>query len=508
MRKGNNLAWSGRRGWGVLDSKWGEPRKTLDRATGLERPMEGDMVSGSPPTNGHSNTWLALIGVLVPPGVAVATLYVMTVPFGVEWDEPYVVLATLTFVVSLLVYREMASITGTFARRPRDFLQRSIGAWAVIVGCLAVLGFALKYGPTFSRRVLLTWAVVTPMFIAAAQYWAYIYLVHHSARTRKAAIAGVSALSRRLARAIAEQPAMGLTVTGWFDDRCPERIGPLNGDGELLGKLADLPNFVREHNVDVIYIALPIKHEERTKRLLDELHDTTASVYFVPDIFVFDLIQSRVDVIGGIPALALCETPFVGLNALVKRTSDLVLASIGLVLALPLMLFVAAGVALTTPGSIIFRQRRYGLDGREITVYKFRSMSSSDDGNHVPQASLDDRRVTPFGRFIRRYSLDELPQLVNVIQGRMSLVGPRPHAVAHNEEFRRLIKGYMIRHKVAPGITGLAQIRGHRGETRTVGEMQARVESDLEYLRRWSLALDLKILCLTVLRVFNDRKAY
>jgi putative colanic acid biosynthesis UDP-glucose lipid carrier transferase len=228
----------------------------------------------------------------------------------------------------------------------------------------------------------------------------------------------------------------------------------------------------------------------------------------VPDVFVFDLIQSRVDVIDGIPVLALCETPFVGLNGLVKRLSDIFLASLILLLASPIMIAVAVGVACTTPGSILFKQRRYGLDGREIVIYKFRSMSTSDDGLVVRQARRNDERMTRFGRFIRTYSLDELPQLMNVLQGRMSLVGPRPHAVAHNEEYRRLIKGYMIRHKVAPGITGLAQVRGHRGETQSVEEMRARVESDLEYLRRWSLALDFKILGLTVLRLFRDSKAY
>jgi putative colanic acid biosynthesis UDP-glucose lipid carrier transferase len=223
---------------------------------------------------------------------------------------------------------------------------------------------------------------------------------------------------------------------------------------------------------------------------------------------VFDLIQSRVDVIDGIPVLALCETPFFGVNGLIKRMSDLCFASVLLLLAAPAMLATAVGVALTTPGSIIFKQRRYGLDGREITVYKFRSMLSSDDSATVIQAQRNDNRITPFGRFIRRYSLDELPQLVNVLQGRMSLVGPRPHAVAHNEQYRRLIKGYMIRHKVAPGITGLAQIRGYRGETQNIEQMKSRVESDLEYLRRWSLALDVKILAITILRVFSDPKAY
>jgi putative colanic acid biosynthesis UDP-glucose lipid carrier transferase len=465
------------------------------------------MIFSGPSARGHRNGSLTVIGILIPPTVATGLLYLGTSLFGIERYEPYTVLAVLTFVISLVVYREIAAVATTFARRPRDFLQRSIGAWAIVVSCLAVVGFALQYGEVFSRRVLLTWAVVTPIVIAAFQYWTYVYFVQNSASTRTAVIAGVSDLSRRLAQTLTNQPGSGLSLAGWFDDRSAERLGPIGGD-RMLGKLSDLPEHVKRHSIDVIYIALPIRHEERTKRLLDELHDTTASIYFVPDIFVFDLIQSRVDVIDGIPVLALCETPFVGINGLVKRASDLLLASLILVLASPAMLFVSIGVALTTPGSIIFKQRRYGLDGQEITVYKFRSMSTSDDSGPIPQAQKDDDRVTPFGRFIRKYSLDELPQLVNVIQGRMSLVGPRPHAVAHNEEYRRLIKGYMIRHKVAPGMTGLAQVRGHRGETKTIEEMRARVESDLEYLRRWSLALDLKILVLTVVRVFRDSKAY
>ena len=447
-----------------------------------------------------------MTGILVPPVVAAAALYVIAAVFGVPAAVSYTVLAVLAFLITLAVYREMAGIGTTFARRPRDFLQRSIAAWAIVVSCLAIIGFAFQYGGDFSRRVLLTWAVVTPVLIAACQYWGYVVL-QNTARTRRAVVAGVSDLSRRLAQSIVRSPVSGMTIAGWFDDRDASRTGPVT-EGQLLGRLSELPEYVKTHKIDVIYIALPIRHEERTKRLLEELHDTTSSIYFVPDIFVFDLIQSRVDVIDGIPVLALCETPFYGINGLVKRTSDLLLATVILLLAAPIMLAVAIGVGLTTPGSIIFKQRRYGLDGRQIIVYKFRSMSTSDDAATVKQAQLDDPRITSFGRFIRRYSLDELPQLINVVQGHMSLVGPRPHAIAHNEEYRRLIKGYMIRHKVAPGITGLAQIRGYRGETKTIEQMRARVESDLEYLRRWSLALDLKIIAVTVLRMFSDRKAY
>ena len=172
------------------------------------------------------------------------------------------------------------------------------------------------------------------------------------------------------------------------------------------------------------------------------------------------------------------------------------------------MLFIALLVRLSSPGPVIFKQRRYGLDGQEIIVYKFRTMTVTEDGDSIRQVTRTDNRITPIGRILRRYSLDELPQLINVLQGRMSLVGPRPHAVAHNEEYRKLIRGYMVRHKVPPGITGLAQVNGCRGETSRVEEMRARVEYDLEYLRRWSPLLDMQILALTVIRLLRDEKAY
>jgi putative colanic acid biosynthesis UDP-glucose lipid carrier transferase len=210
----------------------------------------------------------------------------------------------------------------------------------------------------------------------------------------------------------------------------------------------------------------------------------------------------------GVPVVALCETPFYGYRGAVKRIIDIALAALVLLVATPLMLALAALVRLSSPGPVIFKQRRYGLDGREIMVYKFRTMNVSEDGPNIVQASKTDARITGVGRFMRRYSLDELPQLVNVLQGHMSLVGPRPHAVAHNEEYRKLIKGYMIRHKVPPGITGLAQVNGCRGETARVEDMQARVNYDLEYLRHWSPLLDFKILFLTAIRFLRDENAY
>jgi putative colanic acid biosynthesis UDP-glucose lipid carrier transferase len=228
----------------------------------------------------------------------------------------------------------------------------------------------------------------------------------------------------------------------------------------------------------------------------------------VPDVFVFDLIQARTFDIHGVPVVAMCETPLSGYRGVMKRLLDLVLTVVFLPLLLPLLAAIAIGVKVSSPGPVIFRQRRYGLDGQQIIIYKFRTMTQTDDGSVVVQATRDDQRVTPFGRWLRRLSLDELPQLFNVLQGSMSLVGPRPHAVAHNEQYRGLIKGYMVRHKVLPGLTGLAQVNGCRGETADLAQMEARVKYDLDYLRHWSLLLDLKILLLTVLRSFGDERAY
>jgi putative colanic acid biosynthesis UDP-glucose lipid carrier transferase len=267
-------------------------------------------------------------------------------------------------------------------------------------------------------------------------------------------------------------------------------------------------NYVYAHGIHEVYLTLPLGSQPRLVELMEALQGTTASLYFVPDVFGISIIQGRLQDMNGVPVVGICETPFTGTNELVKRMSDIVLGSIILLLISPILLGLAIGVKLSSPGPIIFKQRRNGLDGEEIVVYKFRSMRTQDNGAVVKQATKGDPRITPFGAFIRKTSLDELPQFINVLQGRMSIVGPRPHAVAHNEEYRRLIKAYMVRHKVRPGITGWAQVNGYRGETETIDKMQARVEYDLEYLRNWSLGLDLQIIIRTIRLMLFDRNAY
>jgi putative colanic acid biosysnthesis UDP-glucose lipid carrier transferase len=430
--------------------------------------------------------------------VAIGTLFASAWYFREPLQGPYIILALLVFSLTFPGRPPRGTSAAAIAR---DVLS----GWILIVGLLLMLGWATRTLGSFDERVLVAWVAFTPVVMFATNMLAPVVLPRFLAAEgleRVAVVAGAHSLGRKLAERIEATPYLGVKVAGFFDDRAADRLEDL-GSRKLLGRVDNLAEYVKTHKVDLIYVALPMASQPRILKLVDELSDTTASVYFVPDIFLFDLIQARMDTIGGIPVLAVCETPFYGVNGIVKRVSDIVLGTLILLLITPVMAAIALGVKLSSPGPVLFRQRRYGLDGQEIIVYKFRSMTVTEDGAVVRQATRNDARVTPFGAFIRRTSLDELPQFINVLQGRMSIVGPRPHAVAHNEMYRKLIKSYMLRHKVKPGITGWAQVNGLRGETDTVEKMKARIEYDLDYLRNWSLRLDLAIIWKTIFVVFK-----
>jgi putative colanic acid biosynthesis UDP-glucose lipid carrier transferase len=367
--------------------------------------------------------------------------------------------------------------------------------WASVVAVLLFGAFAFKVSGQLPRTTVLTWFAVVPVLLSAAHAVRLRarWFAAHGASAPRHIIVGVNEVGFELSRRL---PSNGFM--GYFDFRSIDRLASIIEPEKLTGHCADVADYVRSHGINIVYIALPLCNVPRMNTLVNALRDTTASVYFVPDAFAFDLIQSRLVEINGMPALSVCDTPFHGMDAVLKRATDIVIASFGLAVLSPLMILVAAAVKFTSRGPALFRQRRYGLNGEEILVYKFRSMITTEDGEQVKQATRGDPRVTPVGRFIRKTSIDELPQLFNVLQGTMSLVGPRPHAVAHNEMYRKLISGYMIRHKVRPGITGLAQVNGMRGETETLDKMSERVRYDLEYLRYWSPWLDLKIIFKTL----------
>ncbi|MFN3860657.1 MAG: undecaprenyl-phosphate glucose phosphotransferase [Roseateles sp.] len=443
----------------------------------------------------------SLIAAFLEPGIIVLTFLLVNEHFHEPVMRPGLTLCLLVFALTF-------PGRNRFNDHPASALVDVLSSWLVLVGILLLCGYATNSLHYFETEVLIWWAVITPVVQVAAieagrriQRWR----ASRPGARRTAVIVGAGPLGHKVARALRE--AQGVVCLGYFDDRAPERLHPDAG-AHVLGTLSELARFVREQGVRDVYITLPLGSQPRIVELLEQVQGTTASLYFVPDVFGISIIQGRLMDMNGVPVVGICETPFTGTNQLVKRISDIVLASIILVLISPLLLLLAIGVKLSSPGPVIFKQRRNGLDGEEITVYKFRSMRTLDDGPVIKQATKDDPRITPFGAFIRRTSLDELPQFINVLQGRMSIVGPRPHAVAHNEEYRKLIKAYMVRHKVKPGITGWAQVNGLRGETDTVDKMKARVEYDLEYLRNWSLALDLQIILRTIRLVVFDRHAY
>lgn len=447
----------------------------------------------------------SLVKMLADPVLMIATLVAISLYFNETIDEKYYLIAMLIFAISF---------PGTWYKQTSLWQQfvSILSDWFFIVAVVLFFGYATSYLDVFPKDMITLWVIITPFVLLAVHMAVDSYLTSNLYResvTRNAVIVGISNLGMQLRNRMDTDLELGLQFKGFFDDRDLSRVSLEDtNEAQLIGRIQELSDYVRNNSIDIIYIALPMTSQPRVLDLLDGLKDTTVSIYFVPDIFVFDLIQARIDDVGGIPVVAVCETPFSGFNGLIKRVSDIVLSILILILISPLIMAVAIGVKMSSKGPILFKQRRYGLDAEEILVYKFRSMTVAENGETVTQATKNDTRITPFGKFIRKTSLDELPQFINVLQGRMSIVGPRPHAVAHNEMYRKVIKGYMIRHKVKPGITGWAQVNGLRGETETVDKMEARIEYDLDYLRKWSLSLDLKIIARTVLLVFKDRNAY
>jgi putative colanic acid biosynthesis UDP-glucose lipid carrier transferase len=453
---------------------------------------------------------LVLIQVLVTPILAIGMLFGLAHAYDWNYGNQLRVVAVLVAILAPTVFKRPELSTLTILPRWGTIAFSLVFRWLVLLAILFVIGYVTKTSEEFPRRVVISWALITPIpliFVSITVNEIVRRFMLAPSNIRTAVVAGYNDVSQVLLQRIQADPALGLRLAGFFDDRSAERLG-LAAGGELLGGLSDLPTYVQTHRIDVIFIALPMRQVQRVVDLLDELRDTTASIYFVPDIFVMDLIQSRTADISGVPVVAMCETPFQGTRGVIKRTMDVGIGAVAVLLLAPFLLVVGILIKLGSPGPVIFRQRRYGLDGEIIDVFKFRTMTVTEDGARIQQATRNDTRVTPIGKFLRRYSIDELPQLFNVLEGSMSLVGPRPHAVAHNEEYRRLIKGYMVRHKVLPGITGLAQVNGCRGETTRLEDMKARIEYDLDYLRQWKPTLDIKILFMTALQILGDRKAY
>lgn len=381
-------------------------------------------------------------------------------------------------------------------------------AWGLTFIALAAIGRFTEYSTEISGKGLLFWTVCSPT-ISLGFRWIFrqvtVWMIHRGIRTRKFAILGLNTLGEQLAESIANSPDLGYEFIGYFDDRDDHREDAI---GEPTGQLSDLVERTKSGEIQTVFITISMRAEDRIRRFISDLSDTTASVYIVPDLFVFQLLHSRWSEVQGLPVVSIFENPFYGIDGALKRSLDFFLGCVFLSIAFVPMLIIAILIKITSRGPVFFRQSRYGLDGKEIKVWKFRTMTCCEDGADVKQATAGDKRITAIGGILRKTSLDEFPQLFNVLVGNMSLVGPRPHATAHNEYYRKEIEGYMLRHKVKPGITGLAQVKGYRGETETLDKMEKRVFFDHQYIRSWSIWLDVRILFQTLGVVFKQQNAY
>lgn len=432
--------------------------------------------------------------------------------YGVSWNSQYSLLMTFSVILYLWLSHQQGMFNAGFSQKLSEEFMSVAKVWGLTCGHLLVLAFLLKISEDFSRVVMVGWLVAVPFLLLAQrilsrQALSLIYL--SNARTNKCAIAGCGELALKLAKNIESSPWMGLSVVGCYDNLvAPGTLLDETSELEVKGRLKDLSVAAKKGEIDIVYLALPMHAIEVMKELLAELVDSSVQVEFVPDVFTFNMLNSRIKDTGGLPTISVYDSPMDGVGRFVKRVEDVALGSMILCLIAIPMLFIALAVKLTSPGPAIFKQRRYGLNGESIEVWKFRSMTTCDNGDTIVQAKQGDARITKLGAILRKTSLDELPQFINVLQGTMSLVGPRPHAIAHNEQYRKEIGGYMQRHLVKPGITGWAQINGWRGETGTLEKMEKRIDHDMYYIRNWSVWFDFKIIFLTIFKGFVGKSVY
>lgn len=427
-----------------------------------------------------------------------------------KFDVKYFVLglvsnmAYLFFAELFVLYRSWRN--GSF----KEMVFYTVCSWALTLFPLFIFLFFTKQTEYFSRVVLGLWMVSTAILLCTWRGVFRQFLIsirRKGYNTRSVGIIGLTKRGIDLANEIINYPESGYKLTAVFDERDPVRLDHKYID-RLAGGIAEGVKMAQQGKLEILFVALPLTNKERIENILKALGDTTVDVHIVPDVFTFNLLHSRMGHVGEVQTISVYDSPMRGGYSIMKRMEDVFLSlSILAVIAIP-MLLIAIGIKITSPGPVLFKQDRYGMDGKKIKVWKFRSMRVMDNGEVVKQATKGDPRITPFGAFLRRTSLDELPQFFNVLQGTMSVVGPRPHAVSHNEEYRKKVAYYMLRHKMKPGITGWAQVNGWRGETDTVEKMEMRIKYDLEYIRNWSIWMDFKIVIFTIFRGFVGKNVY
>lgn len=372
-------------------------------------------------------------------------------------------------------------------------------AWTLAGASLLTILVFTHQGEFYSRLWLGFWWLTGLTSTALSRLAVYGYLAYYRAKghnRKKVVLVGERTSCNKVRKQLNEARWSGYEVVKRLcRHSTPQEIGKETIE---LGR-----------NVDEIWLAMPLTQGDKVKHILYELRNHTQNIRFIPDVSDLRLLNHKANQVAGMQMLDMSTSPLDGAAGILKRVEDFILGLAIFVLITPLLLLISALVKATSRGPVLFKQKRNGIDGKPIKVYKFRSMYvHKEKSGTVTQAKKNDSRITPLGRFLRRTSLDELPQFYNVLQGRMSIVGPRPHAIAHNEQYRELVESYMRRHKVKPGITGWAQVNGYRGETDTLEKMEKRVEYDLYYIDNWSIWLDLKIIIMTFFKGFLGNNAY
>ena len=381
-------------------------------------------------------------------------------------------------------------------------------AWGAVFLILLVVSQLSKSYFAFQQSWAIAWFFTAGGLLATSRFALRLLLRWFRSRGfnfRNIVIVGAGRLGQQISEQLQTASWTGFNIVGFFDDN-PDLVGKSVNGIPVQGSIEEVTQTFGDKHVDQVWIALPLRSETRIRSVLHQLRHSTVEIRLIPDIFSFQLLNHSLSDVAGIPVLDLSTSPMSGTNRIIKAVEDRVLASLIVFILSPLLLLIALGVRKSSPGPIFFKQRRHGWNGKPVEIWKFRTMYLHPE--EFVQATKNDERITPFGRFLRKTSLDELPQFINVLQGRMSIVGPRPHPLMLNEEFKNMVPQYMQRHRVKPGITGWAQVNGWRGETDTISKMEKRVEHDLYYIENWSLWFDIKIILMTLFTGFTHKNAY
>jgi len=438
---------------------------------------------------------LAFVSRLLDAGIVLLSLFLLRDYFQIESSnrQLYIPPALLAIIFYFLAAESVSLYRSFRLATQSEIAKKIIVSWGVTTLLLFLIALATKSSTEYSRLAMGSWLILCPILLITGHFCLQGILTRVRSQEKNLhpyAILGDDESIKNLPEKIAQTPSAGLRL-----------VGAYNSLPTLLTALKNQP-------IEYIFLSYASHEQEKIIAAIKALNDTTASIYLIPDLLLSDLLGSRWIMLGNTPLIVINDHPFYGGWWVLKKIEDLLLSVLILLLISPLMILIAIAIKISSSGPILFKQRRHGLNGEIIKVLKFRTMTSMDDGDVVIQATKEDSRVTKIGKFLRRYSLDELPQFFNVLQGNMSIVGPRPHALAHNQHYRELIDGYMQRHKVKPGITGWAQVNGLRGETDTIDKMKERIDFDLYYINHWSIGLDLKIILLTIYSLLTGKTAH